>query len=206
MKASGLVEKVDGPNNYGFFNIVLRGHQKPFGMGKFAPKCKSGDTVEFDYSVNEKGYPNGVSKTLRVVAVGNGTQDAQASRHVAVDAVRSSSSSGTHVSLSRDDYWANKDRRDIAYSVRSILTQNEIRHQASRNSAIAFLDMAIKNGLLEIPEPTAKNKSKMDVLKTYLEKMTDQFYQDTLVINPQEVTAAEAVSFDEARAFQVDNF
>jgi hypothetical protein len=66
--------------------------------------------------------------------------------------------------------------------------------------------MAIKNGLLEIPEPTAKNKSKMDVLKTYLEKMTDQFYQDTLVINPQEVTAAEAVSFDEARAFQVDNF
>jgi hypothetical protein len=58
--------------------------------------------------------------------------------------------------------------------------QRSITRQASRNTAVAFLKLAQEAGVL----PAAKNKGAgFDVLREMLDKITDEFYNDSL--NPQ---------------------
>lgn len=172
--AAGTVKYVNGPNDYGFYSVKIDGHDKSFGMGKKAPSCKVGDVVELNYKLNTKGYPEADFKSLRVVSAQQAAFNASPKQ--LVDAAVKYAANPASKEMSKDDYWRRREERDV-------MTQNEIRLQASRNSAVAFMDFLVKNGLMEIPTPTAKNRTKADSAKLFLDKLTDQFYKDTVAVN-----------------------
>lgn len=197
--ASGVVTYVNGPNNYGFFNIKLEGHDKPYSFGKEKPKCDKGDLVEFEYKVNEKGYPNAVVRTLKLVS-------GQAEKEVPHTApttqpTKAAVSTGP---MSKDDYWRRKEERDLAkeakFDSQREVTQNEIRHQAARNAAIEFLDMVFKNGLDDtVINGIRDSKSPLVSAKKFLDKITEEFYEDTVAINKTDVAKPAKANGSSAR-------
>src|SRR3990167_8821426 len=61
-------------------------------------------------------------------------------------------------------------------SVRDLVTQKEIRLQASRNTATAFVDVLLKAGALKLP---AKDANKVGVIEAALAHYTELFYNQT---------------------------
>ena len=184
---SGVVKYVNGANAGGFYSIKVDTMEQPIGVGKYPPKCKVGDTVEFTYSNNARGYPNADFKSLKVVS---SSQPQPAQARVSPAATPSAVAG---VPMSKDDYWRNKETRDLVNEIRRdrerTVTQNEIRHQAARNAAIEFMRLLLTTTdssgkpLLDIPQPTAKNRTKAHAAKLFLDKYTDEFYADTLAVN-----------------------
>ena len=71
--------------------------------------------------------------------------------------------------MSKDDYWARKEERDIE-------TQKKIQYQASRNTAIAALDVLLKAEAVKLP---AKQADKYDAALALIDELTEHFQQGT---------------------------
>jgi hypothetical protein len=73
--------------------------------------------------------------------------------------------------MSKDDYWKLKDEKDEG-------KQATIQYQASRNSAIALLDVLVKNNLVKLP-PESKMADRYDATLALLETLTAKFQDET---------------------------
>ena len=95
----------------------------------------------------------------------------------------------THTTVSRDDYWANKEKRDG-------FVQKEIRYQASRNAAIAFVTMLLNKDLVPLPA----KKDKVEVVEQLVFHYTQQYYVETLNVSTKsgEVQAPDDDNVKEA--------
>lgn len=115
----GVVEKIN-KNASGFYGVLIADNW--YGAGKYEPKYKEGDEVQFEFSKNGK-YNNLVFGTEEVVAEGAGP---------AATASDSGSGGGTKATN-----WDLKDKR-IAY-------------QGSRNSALKLVELALTNDAITLP-------------------------------------------------------
>lgn len=69
----------------------------------------------------------------------------------------------------KDDYWARKEERDVE-------VQKAIQYQASRNAAIATLDILLKAEAVKLP---AKQADKYDAALALLDTLTERFNEQT---------------------------
>jgi hypothetical protein len=157
---TGVVEFVR-KNDAGYWSVKTIDGQW-FGTGKVKPACSEGDEVAFDYALNGK-YNNMELDTLEVISSGNAIPE---------KAAKKAWSGGKKGGDTRDaSYWDAKDAQ-------AVKTQKEIRFQASRNAAIAVIDVALKAGVLTIPEGKAAD-AQFKVLLTYVDKVTDRYNKAT---------------------------
>jgi hypothetical protein len=153
---TGVVEVVEtrqtkiGP----MFNLKVNGQS--YGYGKFAPKCKAGDTVTFGVIYNGQ-YANVDTKNIQVTP-GTGAPPPAAA------APRAQNSSG---SMGKDDYWERKEAKDEA-------RQTIISKQSALNSALQFVAIMATQGL--IPAGT-KAKDGTSILEGVVEHYRDVFYK-----------------------------
>lgn len=167
---TGIVDKVltKAWNGKTFYSLALV-NDKIYGFGMFKPSANVGDTVSFEAKENAKGYMEADKTTLKVTK--------GESKVVSGGSVRASSMMG------KDDYWSRKEARDIENDkLRTI--------GASRNTAIAWVDLLIKAEALKLPTKVSERE---DALALLLDEYTNRF----MGVEPK--TAAEAGS-DEPEA------
>lgn len=165
----GTVQKtftnvVRGRNLYSF---TLKGTQGFFRTGEKPVPAKEGNFVQF-----EADDKNNVSMdTFCVVEkrepdiIPNGVTEAPGIKGLASKAYQLSSP------FTKDEYWRNKEERDIE-------TQKTIQYQAARNSAIAAMDVAVSQGIVELPKTKGKS---YDAFLAYIDHLTDRFFADAKV-------------------------
>lgn len=150
---SGIVDRVGEKsmaNGRKLYSIKLQNNPTWFGTKFSHPGVSQGQQVEFEAAQNERGYWDVRPGTIKAKA------DAPA---VTGPAVRQTFTNA------KDDYWTRKEERD--------LVENERRHEgASRNTAIAFVDLLLKNNALAVP---SKKAELADAILKYVETYKEQF-------------------------------
>jgi hypothetical protein len=137
-----------------------------YGMGTIKPPISKGDFVEFEVDVAPNGRVNvrGGNITVRKAA--------QASQQVApAQAWKNAEGSG----MTKDDYWKNREARDI-------VVQERIQYQSARNSAIAFVDLLLKKECVEPPK--AMNK-RYDWLFALVNEVTEKYNKPNTPDEPE---------------------
>lgn len=152
----GVISKVfDKPfGNKTFYSFGLKGVDGFFGTGVKRPP-KEGTYVKFNEKKNSRGYLE-VDGSIEILP-SEGETGPVAGVAGAVSA--SAKTGGT----SQSAYWDRKEARDIANdSAREL--------GASRNTAIALIDLALKNEVFKLPAAAKRE----DFLWTVLDKYTDR--------------------------------
>lgn len=147
----GTVEKIH--KNGRFYSIVV--DAKWYGVGANQPQFAEGDMVEFATSTNDKGYVNADGP---IEVLGKGKAPAPQSRS------KVSTGRVEHTN-EREDYWKNKEARDV---------RNDVMREigAGRNTAIAFVGLLLSNEALALP---AKKEAKADALFAAVEYYREKF-------------------------------
>ena len=191
-------------NDHGYYAVKMSDGQW-YGCGKDEPEFNKGDAVRFEVVTNGR-YLNVDEATVEVLEKNAAPQRSAPSRS---SAPRRSGGGSQKFSkdMSKDEYWKNREARDLAkderLAKRDITTQNEIRLQASRNAAIELIGVAINAKVIEFPEEKKKGKN-FDVLSTYVDKLTEKFYNETKAINKAVDVAEPAPEVEETPAEDED--
>ena len=141
---TGIVSKVltKAWNGKTFYSLALV-NDKIYGFGMKNPKANPGDTVAFESTVNAKGYPEGDFNTLKVTK--------------GEPAVVSGGSVGASRAMGKDDYWTRKEARDVENDkLRTI--------GAGRNTAIAWIDLLLKNEVIKLPAKAADREKALNAI------------------------------------------
>lgn len=157
----GTVQKVYEKN--GFFYLII--DDTFYGFGKRRPSAKQGDYVTFAADQNGK-YWNADDKTLIV------TESTS-------DSVPSKASTPYTDKTSKDDYWKEREKRDI-------VIQGKIQMQSARNSAIEFVKLALSADAIKLP---AKQADKADALFEFVNHYASLFNDIT---NGKEATQSSS--------------
>lgn len=160
MQASGVVKEIltKSWKDKTFYTIKLNGDDAYYNTGSKRPSVSQGDFINFEYTVNGKGYLDVDTKSISQsrdsgVQIGNVKQTAQLSRSV---------------SMNKDDYWKNREERDVE-------TQKRIERQSCRNSAIEFISVLMTAGAIKIPEKQASKETALaEILKMYTDKFIEE--------------------------------
>lgn len=148
----GLVEVVYR-NDKGYFNIKLD-NDEWYGFGKKKPEFSNGDSIQFTYEKNGR-FSNADPTSVE-----------------ATPAPKASTSSSTTGGVSRDQYWANKEKVDI-------VTKKEIRFQASRNAAIELVVAGLNAGIVDVGSSKTKGKQ-FEALLNHVGALTEEFVNSVL--------------------------
>lgn len=160
--------------NKGKFWTIKMDDGQWYGCGKERPKFDKGDTIRFETVTNGR-YLNVNEETVEVVT------DAPAPRR---SPAPTSAPKKFSTEMSKDDYWRRKEERDLSKDEVHAGVQKEIRLQASRNAAIELMSVAIQAGLLpDVVEEKKKKGTRFDILLTYVDKLTQKFYNETAAIS-----------------------
>ena len=178
-----------------------------YGCNKDEPEFNKGDNIRFEVVTNGR-YLNVDMETVEML----GKSAAPVRK---APPARSGGAQKFTKDVSKDEYWKAKEARDIAHyakrDIRDTMVQNEIRLQASRNAAIELLGIALSNGIVTVKDEKKKGQN-FDILTTYVDKMTEKYYNATKAINAveevvevaKEIEAKEVApdeDFDDALSF-----
>lgn len=175
MQAQGRVSYV-GSKPFGskvLWSLRLQNNDAWFNCGERDPNVKSGDNVEFEYTVNPNGKSQVSIPTVRVLAGAAATTVTQSAPS---SSFKASSGSGSK------EYWDAKAETDKARDLR-------IQHQSARNAAIEVVGILVGKDLLKLPE---KNASEAVLGK--ISDLTERFYKESTDVTAvaSEVTQEEA--------------
>ena len=149
-QVSGIVQVVSAKDGqYGkMYSVKVNGDW--YGAGKFAPKCKEGDEVTFEFTY-KGNYKNMEPRTLQVKA-GN-----PASSGVPASAAGRSAGAGAS-----SGSWDSR--------------QETISRQAALNSAVSWMNFLHAEGAIPLPA-TAKGAKREGALRELLNQYTMEFYE-----------------------------
>lgn len=171
-----------GKNLYSF---QLQGDRTYYRLGERKPSAAvEGASVEFD--VEPRGN-NLIAKNLRSW-VGGGVAEAPSARNVAAMATGPAFVGRGGRGDPKDDYWKKREERDVE-------TQKRIEIQSCRNSAIAFMAMAVQAGAIKLPTKQADQEA---VLFEAVQKYTKEF----LAANTPEKPDVAAEVAEEIKALE----
>lgn len=168
---SGVIQKINDRQfgNKTFYSLALSGQDGWYGTGPKRPPA-IGTSVKFNEKTNNKGYKE-VDGSIEIISDGQSGSTGS----VASTATKIASTGGTGQSA----YWDRKEARDI--------TNDSARELgASRNTAIAFIDLAIKNEVIKLPAAAKRE----EFLWTLLNKYTDRLMGKTSDrASPEDITS-----------------
>lgn len=161
-KVTGIVQKITKNKAY---SVLVE--EDWYGAGFNKPEFSEGYEIEFDVVMNGK------YKNMANVVVLNDTPVAPT--NITPAKASNKTSGGT---FSKDSYWENKEQRDIRI-------QKEIRFQASRNTAVSFVQVLLESGAIASYEKAAATK-KAGILEEVLNHYTNLFYNQTIEVSNSE--------------------
>lgn len=176
---SGVVEQVvSRPLAGGATLYSLKVGGKFYGFGRAMPACQQGNTVQFDASMNQKGYMQGDINSFKVVN----------ESVAAAPAVGASWQKRGAQQAEKDEYWTKKGERDIL--------NDKLRNiGAGRNTAIEFVKLLLQVEAVKLP---AKQPEKAQALFELVEEYRVQFE------NATETPAAPAAEATETPAEETE--
>lgn len=146
---TGIIEVVGGPNTGGYYSLKVGGVWH--GAGKSRPGFEKGANVSFDAYLKDGKY-----STIK----GSITAASAAPEFTGQSTAKSSYQA-------KDDYWAAKEKYDRE------VVQPRITYLAAFERAVAFADLALRNGALAALEK-AKPVEKLDILQAFVDEQTDK--------------------------------
>lgn len=170
---SGVIGRIGEKHWQGktFYSLVLRGQEGWHNLGVKRPPA-IGTSVKFYSSANAKGFLT-VDGSIEITA------DGAAAPAAGVKEVSKGSS------VSKDDYWNRKEERDLHND-----TAREL--GASRNTAIAIIDLALRNEIVKLPAAAKRE----EFMWTLLNKYTDKLMGKDGQTHSEEVKESEPQSND----------
>ena len=175
MEAVGYVEAIttrDGVNKNG----------KPYTMYNVKLVEKTGDTTYVGFGFNPPAFKEG--QWIKAVVEQNGQYLNYKGGNLSVADGPAPAGSGQpspgratggSSGGSRNEYWENKEKRDIE------VTQPRIQYQAARKDAVQIVSAMLSHDSLPISVAQGKTgeSKRFEQILDYVEKITVQFYQDT---------------------------
>lgn len=153
-KATGIVGVVnERPGKYGpMYSIKLEGDETWYGTKGNKPNVNVGDSIEFNFSVNPRGYSDADPESISVVEAGAGPAPAAATATVA---------------------------EPTAGRVAHDRKQAVIVYQSSRKDAIELIGLAEKLELLDLPKKGTV-ADKFNALRIFVDEATADYYTDAM--------------------------
>lgn len=202
MTINGQLTKFE-TNNYGYSVIWVKGTR--YGSDKKGTiNAQVGDEVSFeafnkpDNKDQNKSWPTFQFQTFRKVDGAVATPgNAGAVSGVAANNVPASASTKiTLVAGGRDAYWSDKEARDIEKDERyQTETEPRIVFQSSYKLAVAFADLALRNGAfaaLEKAKPTAK----LEILQAFVSEQATRIMGEAYAAQQPSAAPAAVVVAD----------
>lgn len=156
---SGVVQKVidrNGPGGKVFYSFTLSGQDGFFGTGTKKPPAV-GTSISFSAGENAAGYLQADTKTIQYKSDG-------AVGPASVVRTASQAKAGGK-SVEEKGYWEKREAREVR-------NDNLRELGASRNTAIALIDLMIKNEAVPLPKTVAKREEFLfTLLDTYVGKL-----------------------------------
>lgn len=139
-----------------FWSFALNGQEGIYGCGMKKPPAV-GTSIKFNEKTNNKGYleVDGTIQILQDGAVGPASIEKSAGTR------KSSNGSGNG---SGSAYWDRKEARDVANDAARELG-------ASRNTAIALIDLALKYEVFKLPAAAKREEFLWTLLNKYTDKL-----------------------------------
>lgn len=135
-----------------------------YGFGTYRPSLKEGDVVTFDAIQNSKGYWDADSKSLEITS--RPTGEVMSGVSAAINTYRKT----TPRAGGKDDYWTNKEVRDVQNDhLRSL--------GAARNTSIEWIKFLVANEA--IPKIPAVNKRE-DFFNLLIDDYTSKFMSESI--------------------------
>lgn len=158
------------------------------------PGVNQGQTVQFDFTLSKPWRnPQGVEVVFNNITKGTLKAVTDAPKSSAPTSTTSPQNHSTGGTMSKDDYWRNKEARDLENEGKREITQQQIQLQAARNAAIEFVK--ILAGEKAIVYSTAQTKqtaaARLDTIETLVNHYTAQFLSETQAVG-QAAVAEEA--------------
>ena len=135
-----------------FYSLSLEGQDKFFGVGEKLPDVKEGAEIEFVYTINNKGYPQIDTDTIKFL--------------------------GFKTVAPQQNRPTNRGQKSAGPAQSYDSRQNNITWQSARNAGIEFLKLAFEQGALKMPGKVA---DRYEVLQGMLLELTEQFYKEANV-------------------------
>jgi hypothetical protein len=130
-----------------------------YGTGTRTPP-ETGAYVEFEALPNDKGF----LQASNIVRLPNTAAAVSSGPRVAAAAVKGAQKA----SGNKDDYWANKEIRDVT-------VQKRIEIQSCRNSALTFISQLLQAEAIPVPTKKAERE---EYLQALLKRYTTQFLEE----------------------------
>lgn len=181
---SGTVQRVN--KNGRFYSICV--DDEWFGTGSTRPDADEGSMVEFEAERNGK-YWNADMSTFSVLDAPKKAKKFENKKASYSSSGRSESFSGKEDYAAKQDYWKNKEERDI----KNDLLRNV---GAGRNTAIAFVELLMKADAIKLPATQNKKADALfEAVEYYRVKFENAGNEET---SPDPSTSVEEESEDEA--------
>lgn len=172
MQEKGYVSYVGSNKVRGteLWSFRLRDVEKWFNCGSIPIKLQKNDYISFDVQ-QENGKYNVDVGSITPIKLDNyqGTSDAPSPKY-----------SGRSVS-GRDEYWVNKENRDISNEVHRKSNELRIQWQSARNAAISLVDTLVREKLLKLSD--AAKADNVAVVLGKVQDLTNQFYTECQELN-----------------------
>lgn len=160
-KYSGTVQFVNQNevNGKTLHSFKLFGDKHFSGSGTMNPNVNKGDYISYEAEVLANG-----NLKVDVASIEKGSKEAVVTKGAVHGATAQIMGK---VSLSKDEYWNNKEARDVE-------VQKTIQLQASRNAAIALSSAILQAGAVPGYEK-ARPADKMDIITGLVDHLTERF-------------------------------
>ena len=154
MSIRGVVSKVSSNqfNGKTLWSLRLQGDNNYYNTGERPPHVHEGASIEFETKLSPSGKHSVLLETIRPWESGGVMQAAPA------NVIRRSADP-------KDTYWADKELRD---------KRNDLLRElgASRNTAIAFIELLVKTEALKLPAKVGDREAVIwDALEHYTKKL-----------------------------------
>lgn len=151
-KASGVVGVVgERAGKFGpMYSIKLENDEAWYGTKSKKPQCSVGDTVEFNFHVNARGYPDADLESLTTIEAGPD------------DPIPSSVPGGDVATPTEGRKAFDRKQAVIVY-------------QSSRKDAIQFLKLAMDAGVIDLPAKGTK-ADKFQALRIFQEELSADYW------------------------------
>ena len=156
-KATGIVAVVnERPGKYGpMFSLKLEGDETWYGTKSTRPEVNDGDSIEFNFSVNPRGYSDADVNSISVVeAAPEGTTSAEAANVTPV------------ATAGRAAF----DRK-----------QSVIVYQSSRKDALTLIALAAEHGFVDFPKK-GTIADNFNAVRLFVDEATNDFYHAAMAV------------------------